>query len=149
MKRTFLRLWVVLALLLAFAIGAAPAAAEGYSTTYHRVCWGETLSGIAWRYGTSVWAIAQANGLWNANCIRAGQVLAIPQPWGCSSCGVQPVHQQGYKQMHGGGNWYVVRCGDTLSGIAWRHNCSVWSIANSNGISNVNSIFAGQRLYIP
>jgi hypothetical protein len=39
---------------------------------------GETLSGIAARYGTSVWAIANANGLHNPNYIRAGTCLTIP-----------------------------------------------------------------------
>jgi len=45
---------------------------------YHKVSWGETVSSIARRYGTSVWAITQANGLQNPNCIYAGQVLYIP-----------------------------------------------------------------------
>ena len=39
---------------------------------------GDTLSGIAWRFGRSVWAIAQANGIWNVNYIRVGQCLIIP-----------------------------------------------------------------------
>ena len=146
MKRTLFRLWIVSALLVALAIAAAPVSAQGYSTTYHRVCWGETLSGIAWRYGTSVWRIAQDNGLWNPNCIRVGQVLVINQSWGCSTCG-----DHGFKSapMHRPAAWYVVKCGDTLSGIAWRNHCSIWSLANANGISNMNNIYAGQRLYIP
>jgi LysM repeat protein len=44
----------------------------------HCVSHGETLSGIAWRYGSSTWAIANANGLWSPNYIRAGQCLVIP-----------------------------------------------------------------------
>jgi LysM repeat protein len=36
------------------------------------------LSQIAWRYGTTVWAIAAANGLRNPNYIWAGQRLCIP-----------------------------------------------------------------------
>ncbi|MEO8082458.1 MAG: LysM peptidoglycan-binding domain-containing protein [Ardenticatenales bacterium] len=39
---------------------------------------GDTLYSIANRYGTTAWAIAQANGLWNPNYIRAGQTLKIP-----------------------------------------------------------------------
>lgn len=42
------------------------------------VKWGDTLSSIAWRHGTSTWAIAKANGLWNADYIRVGQDLYIP-----------------------------------------------------------------------
>lgn len=44
----------------------------------YRVRWGDTLSSIAWRHGTSTWAIAKANGLWNADYIRVGQHLYIP-----------------------------------------------------------------------
>jgi putative chitinase len=39
---------------------------------------GDTLSGIAWRFGTTVWAIAQANGIWNHNLIYTYQKLYIP-----------------------------------------------------------------------
>ena len=42
------------------------------------VRYGDTLYSIANRYGTSAWAIAKANGLWNPNYIRAGQTLIIP-----------------------------------------------------------------------
>lgn len=44
----------------------------------HIVQPGETLTRIAARYGVSVWAIAQANGLYNVNYIWAGQRLLIP-----------------------------------------------------------------------
>lgn len=39
---------------------------------------GDTLSGIAWRYGISMWALARANGIRNPWFIYAGQVLRIP-----------------------------------------------------------------------
>lgn len=44
----------------------------------HRVRSGETLSGIARRYGTSVSSIMRANGLRSANRIMPGQRLRIP-----------------------------------------------------------------------
>lgn len=49
----------------------------GYWYTVH---WGDTLNSIAWRSGINVWAIAQANGLYNPNWIYAGQALWIPCP---------------------------------------------------------------------
>jgi soluble lytic murein transglycosylase-like protein len=54
---------------------AAPAAAPAT----HRVAYGETLTGIAARYGSSVAAIAAANGIGNPSYIRVGQVLVVPQ----------------------------------------------------------------------
>ncbi|MGC9469535.1 MAG: PA14 domain-containing protein [Anaerolineae bacterium] len=39
---------------------------------------GDTLYSIARRYGVTVWAIAQANGIYNLSRIYAGQYLVIP-----------------------------------------------------------------------
>ena len=39
---------------------------------------GDTLAAIAWRFGTTVWVIVQANGIWNPNLIYVGQRLVIP-----------------------------------------------------------------------
>lgn len=102
---------------------------------HHVVQWGENLTRIARHYGTTVWAIAQANGILNINYIRAGQVLQIPG-WGSPA----PVP---------GPRYYIVRLGDTLSGIAWSFGTTVWAIAQANGIWNPNLIYVGQRLYIP
>jgi LysM repeat protein len=44
----------------------------------HIVKRGETLYGIAIKYGTTVAKIADANGLRNINLIDVGQVLIIP-----------------------------------------------------------------------
>ncbi len=48
------------------------------STTTYVVVAGDTLSGIAARFGTSVSAIASANNLGDPNYIFTGQRLAIP-----------------------------------------------------------------------
>lgn len=101
---------------------------------YHVVQRGDNLTRIAARYGTTVWAIAQANGIWNVNYIRVGQVLLIPMP------GTVPGPSP---------RIYIVQPGDTLSAIAWRFGTTVWAIAQANGIWNVNLIYVGQRLYIP
>jgi LysM repeat protein len=45
---------------------------------YGRVQPGDTLSQIGERFGTTVEATAQANGIENLNIIYAGQVLYIP-----------------------------------------------------------------------
>lgn len=50
--------------------------AQGYE---HTVQSGETLSDIARQYKTTVKAILEANQLANANSLRAGQTLFIPQ----------------------------------------------------------------------
>ena len=50
----------------------------GPGIRYHVVQPGETLSGIAMRYGTTPWTIAAANGIANINYVYAGQTLRIP-----------------------------------------------------------------------
>lgn len=114
---------------------APPVSAPPPYPRHHVVQWGENLTRIARHYGTTIWAIAQANGIWNINYIRAGQVLLIPG-WGPPD----PVP---------GPRYHIVQLGETLSGIAWRYGTTVWAIAQANGIWNPNLIYVGQRLYIP
>ena len=57
-------------------IGGAAAPAQSTGATY-TVKSGDTLSGIAARYGTTYQAIAAKNGLSNPNLIYPGQVLHI------------------------------------------------------------------------
>ncbi|MBN1178524.1 MAG: LysM peptidoglycan-binding domain-containing protein [Anaerolineae bacterium] len=69
----------------------------GASTTgsIHVVRAGETLSGIAIRYGVNVWDLAHANGIYNLNHIWVGQRLVIP---GASASPTTPSQP--------GGSWY-------------------------------------------
>jgi hypothetical protein len=104
---------------------------------WYTVRWGDSLSGIGWRYGVSSWSICSANGLGNCNFIYAGQSLLIPSGGGGGS---------------GWGNcsaYHRVGWGQTLSGIASWYGVSAWSVANANGIYNLNHIYAGQSLCIP
>jgi LysM repeat protein len=47
---------------------------------WYTVRWGDTMNSISYRTGVNVWAIAQANGIYNLNRIYAGQALWIPCP---------------------------------------------------------------------
>ena len=49
----------------------------GPGPVYHTVQWGQTLWSIANWYGTTPWAIASMNGIYNMNLIYAGQVLRV------------------------------------------------------------------------
>ena len=59
----------------------------GYGRSYgcsHAVRFGETLSGIAVRYGTSAYYLMQINGIPNPNLIYAGSALRVPCQLGLS-----------------------------------------------------------------
>lgn len=62
------------------APAATPEAPE--QGTQHEVVLGESLAIIAARYGVSIDAIAQLNGISNPNRISVGQLLLIPPPPG-------------------------------------------------------------------
>ena len=44
---------------------------------------------------------------------------------------------------------YMIKPGDTLYSIAWRHGVDLWELARVNAIQDVNSIYAGKLLTIP
>ena len=75
----------VTALVLSFSPATSYAAAADYWPPYpvsygcyHAVYYGETLSGIAWRYGTSSYYLMQLNGIQNPNLIYAGTYMHVP-----------------------------------------------------------------------
>lgn len=127
------------------AVSAAPAPSRAESVVaqagygggfWYTVQPGDNLTRLANRYGTSVSAIKNANGL-TSSVIRIGQVLWIPAGSGGG----------------GGGGWcaqtYVVQRGDTLSGIARWFGVSTQELAAANNIYNPSRIYVGQRLCIP
>jgi plastocyanin len=107
-----------------------------YSTCTHIVRPGETLSGLAVRYHTTVYALMQANQLRNPNFIWSGMSLLVP----CEAVGYPPSCISAI---------YVVRPGDNLFRIGLRFGVSPFTIAAFNGVRNVNLIFVGMRLAIP
>ncbi len=76
------RFTVACGLAAAVSLAAAPAAQAHES---HRVASGETLSGIARHYGTSVTALAAKNGIADPDLVFAGTTLVIPDGDGVSS----------------------------------------------------------------
>lgn len=118
---------------------------------YHTTRSGETLYCIARAYGVDPYAIATQNGILNPNVIHAGKVLAIPNvPRTLPAGRVCP------RQFNGGTPTpptcrchHTVVWGENLYRIALRYGVSMWAIAEVNGITNLNLIYAGQVLCIP
>jgi LysM repeat protein len=136
-------IWVGQRLVVSGSGGSSSAGSSG-SGGVHIVQRGETLSSIALRYGTSISALVQANGLSSANFIWVGQRLRIST--GTSSGGST---RTGGGYVPGTGAVHVVQRGETLSSIALRYGTTAWAIASANGLSNMNFVWVGQRLTIP
>ena len=98
--------------------------------TIYTVKAGDTLSGIAARFGTTYQVLAQLNGISDPDRIYPGQTLRIPS-------GAQASAQ-----------YYTIRPGDTLSGIAARFGTTVRRLQELNQISDPNKIYAGNRIRI-
>lgn len=90
---------------------------------------GDTLSGIAQRFQTTVQALAEMNGISDPDKIYPGQILRIK--------GAQEETL-----------YYTVKAGDTLSQIAARYGTTYQNLARLNEISNPNRIYPGQKLRI-
>ncbi|MEU7525447.1 GH25 family lysozyme [Saccharothrix sp. NPDC042600] len=125
----------------AFAIGSVPAPAPGPQPPApapapsgwvdYTIVWGDTLSALAVRFGTTVAELAAVNGIPNPDRIQAGQVIRVPVGVG------------------GGGERYQIQPGDTLSALAVRWGTTVAAIAARNGISNPDRIYAGDWITRP
>jgi LysM repeat protein len=128
--------FTVIALLL---VSAGPTAAQ---STEYVVQYGDTLYRIALRFGTTVQAIADANGITNPNLIYVGQRLVI-------SGGTVTPPAATATPPPGGSGTYVVHAGDTLYRIGLRYGMSWLAIAQANGLSYPYYIYVGQQLTIP
>lgn len=103
---------------------------------------GDTLSGIASRHGTTVAAIAEANGIDNPDLIYVGQQLVLPGDTPAEAAAPGPVRTGDPAET------YVVQAGDTLATIARKFGVSVADLARANGISDPNRVYGGTLLRI-
>jgi len=150
MHKALLVLAAVVSLLLVITPAVYAKPAEWTTICYHVVRPGETVYCIARAYGVSPWAITAHNGIWNANLIHAGQVLAIPDayaslppgptcaaqcPSGLPTCACVAHH--------------TIAMGENLYRISLRYGVSMWRIAQCNSIYDLNYIRVGDVLCIP
>jgi N-acetylmuramoyl-L-alanine amidase len=124
--------------------GAAPAASPSSGPQLpgqrHTVEPGQTIAGIAARYGIRTQDLITWNGLVDGR-LYATTRLVLFNP------GTLPTF--GGAGGGGGGGTHVVTAGQTLGGIASRHGVSVSALASANGITDPRRLQIGQRLTIP
>lgn len=106
-----------------------PPGMSGSNNTY-TVVKGDTLSGIAKKFNTTVSELKEINHL-TSNLIQIGQVLFIP------TATTTPVYSA-----------YTVVKGDTLYGIASKYDISVDELKSLNNLTS-NTLYIGQQLKVP
>lgn len=94
--------------------------------TVYTVQRGDTLSGIAHKYGTTVAKLVELNNIKNPNLITVGQKITIKEA----------------------SEYYTVKKGDTLSAIAKKYGTTVAKLVEHNNIKNKNLIIVGQRIRV-
>jgi LysM repeat protein len=137
----------------------------------------DTLSAIASRLHSSQSALMRFNRIADANRLRVGQVLAVPEGTGAwidggtdhrgasydraqvpangdrygaseRGAGVYPTTTTVYTRRISGAE-YVVQPGDTLGTLSGRFGVSVAALAAANGIARPELLRIGQRLLVP
>ncbi len=132
----------------AFATLPATRKADRQLTARYTVQRGDTLGAIARRFGSSVAALQQSNGLGRSSLIRVGQTLEVraggaawtPLVWTPEATAERRAAPDGV---------HVVRAGETLSAIAARYGLDIGAIVAANALRSADVIRVGMRLAIP
>lgn len=129
-------------------------------TLYHKVRRGETLGGIARKYGVTISQVKKWNHM-RKNTVQSGKSLVIYKGGGRGSDnyssyeshaasedtyipgsrGKKNTSKKGYSN-------YTVRRGDTLFSIARKYDMTLSDLLRLNGLSNRSKIYPGRKIRV-
>ena len=113
----------------------------------HKIRRGETLSGIADKYKTSIRAIKYLNSMSRSSFIREGKTLIIPVRAKKISSSYSPVVTKNYKKKSlPKSGLYTVRRGDTLWSISRKFGLTLSEVLKINNLTKKHVIKPGQRI---
>ena len=128
------------------AVAALPPQ-ERVRIVYHRVRKGDTLGGIADKYGVSVGSLKTANKI-RGTVIHPGQDLLVTAAPRGMEARVAMLDEPSPSKRSTGGK-HVVRRGDTLWDIARANGVSMERLIATNDLSRNSTLAVGQVLKIP
>lgn len=131
------KLYALLFALSLAAVNVKASAQTSKQTIKHMVKKGETLSSIARKHHTTITKLRDVNGLKKGDVIKYGKVLKVPT----NAYVVQKKSTPTTK--------YVIKKGDTLSGIARKHGTTVTKLRKANGLQKNSVIKIGKVLKVP
>ena len=127
-------------------IDMTPGEISTKTTEIYLVQKGDMISQLAIDFDTSSAKLIEMNNLENPDVLYVGQKLKVPAGRSViSSSKTTPVSSSSVIEK---GETYLIQSGDTLSEIAQRARVSVDDLRSLNQINN-DTIYAGQKLYIP
>ena len=104
---------------------------------------GETLSGIAARFGVPVEDLQMANSLSSPKLLQAGAWLIVPATGSAARAATKPLQSPPFS-----GN-YQVKPGDTLTEIAKQYHVTVAALQQANNLNALESLKVGTWLKVP
>lgn len=135
------------------AAPATPAAsAPAPSAAIHKVAPGDTVSGIAKKYGTTIAAVLSANGLSGSSIIYPGQSISIGgSGTAAAAAPVQaaPVQAAPVAAPAPSSGAHTVAAGDTIGAIAKKYGTTTQAVLNANALVSTSIIYPGQTLAVP
>ena len=106
---------------------------------------GDTISGIAGKFGLDTYAVLKLNGLQANTIIYPGQTIKLGGP----ATAPEPAAPAApAPAAPSGGSVYTVKSGDTLGAIAARHGVKLSEVFGWNGLNMGSIIYPGQQIKI-
>lgn len=153
--KSYKKRFFIIPFILFFALTLPITAQRKYKTQAYTVQQGDTLSGIAQRFGVTLDSIVTLNNIANTHWIWAGQALILPDNE-TSNNGVEAASEPEANPPTAENespvsisDSYVVQRGDTLTKIAADFGLDLKDVINSNRSINPHSLAIGQAINLP
>ncbi len=111
------------------------------NNTVYTVEPGDTLMGIASKYGVPLSTIERYNGLNGYSILKVGEKITIP--------GINTANTNYAANNSGSNTVYTVEPGDTLMGIASKYGVPLSTIERYNGLNGYSILKVGEKITIP